>query len=53
MATAVFGFLRYTYGKGSHWGDLVALCGAITGGLIMMKSQEGVVPLVVDEGNEA
>lgn len=41
VATLAAGFMRYMTGGGRHWGDVVALCGIIAGGLIMVKAQEG------------
>jgi hypothetical protein len=43
VVTAGTGLMRYSVGGASHWGDSLALAGAILGGLVMMKSEEGTV----------
>jgi hypothetical protein len=50
-SAALCGLLRFIYGRGGHWGDLVAICGTIAGALIMIKSEQGFVRLAVEDND--
>ena len=53
LAVVIFGVLLYFSEKGSRWGDLLALSGAIVGILVMMKGEEGGEPPLVEEEDAA